>query len=446
MAVTKIHRIHSTLNLAIDYVVNGGKTNEGEFVSSFSCVPEMAARQFARRREEAYTEGTALAHHLIQSFLPGEVSPEKAHQIGIELADKMLDGKYQYVIATHIDKGHIHNHIIFNSVSHITHRYYESYKKTYYQIRNLSDQLCAENGLHIIPPSPNRGQSYYEYIQTKQGTSYKAKLKETIDKLIPFCKDYEDLISKLTQQGYEIKRGKYISVRASDQERFTRIKTLGADYTEDALVSRIRSKSKPFPFKKAAKERSELIESNARIESSPGLHNWMTRENLKVIARDYANLQENYDGIENLSSMLDEVTESMETHRSELCAIEDRMKYVSTMMEYSKTYRELKPVYMKYHKAKDKDKEALHRAHESDILLFESINRQIKEMGYSKVPTFKTLKEEYDYLASEKITLNTTYQEEKKKVNELTSAKKNIDRYLSQNKRKSIGIAKCDLD
>ncbi len=246
----------------------------------------MAARQLACRREEAYTEGTALAHHLIQSFLPREVSPEKARQIGIELADKMLDGKYQYIIATHIDKGHIHNHIIFNSVSHITHRYYESYKKTYYQIRNLSDQLCAENGLHIIPPSPNRGQSYYEYIQTKQGTSYKAKLKETIDRLIPFCKDYEDLISKLAQQGYEIKRGKYISVRASDQERFTRIKTLGADYTEDALVSRIRSKSKPFPFKKAAKERSELIESNAKIENSPGLHNWMTRENLKLIARD----------------------------------------------------------------------------------------------------------------------------------------------------------------
>ena len=408
MAVTKIHRIHSTLNLAIDYVVNGSKTNEGEFVSSFSCVPEMAARQFARRREEAYTEGTALAHHLIQSFLPGEVSPEKAHQIGIELADKMLDGKYQYVIATHIDKGHIHNHIIFNSVSHITHRYYESYKKTYYRNGNLSDQLSAENGLHIIPPSPNRGQSYYEYIQTKQGTSYKAKLKETIDKLIPFCKDYEDLISKLAQQGYEIKRGKYISVRASDQERFTRIKTLGADYTEDALVSRIRSKSKPFPFKKTVKERSELIESNSRIESSLGLHNWMTCENLKLIARDYANVQENYNGIGNLSSMLDEVIESMEIHRRELRAIEDRMKHLSTMMEYSKTYRELKSTYMKYHKAKDKDKEALHREHESDILLFESINRQIKEMGYSKVPTFKTLKEEYDYLASQKSTLDAT--------------------------------------
>lgn len=357
----------------------------------------------------------------------------------------MLDGKYQYVIATHIDKGHIHNHIIFNSVSHITHRYYESYKKTYYQIRNLSDQLCAENGLHIIPPSPNRGQSYYEYIQTKQGTSYKAKLKETIDKLIPFCKDYEDLISKLAQQGYEIKRGKYISVRASDQERFTRIKTLGADYTEDALASRIHSKSKPFPFKKAAKERSELIESNERINSSPGLHNWMTRENLKLIARDYANLQENYDGIGNLSAILDEATESMETHRSELRAIEDRMKHLSTMMEYSKTYRAIKPIYMKYHNAKDKDKEALHREHESDILLFESINRQIKEMGYSKVPPFKTLKEEYDYLASEKTALNATYQEEKKKVNELTSAKKNIDRYLDKSIHRFMNTKREEL-
>lgn len=446
MAVTKIHRIHSTLNLAIDYVVNGGKTNEGEFVSSFSCVPEMAARQFARRRAEAYTEGTALAHHLIQSFLPGEVTPEKAHQIGIELADKMLGGKYQYVIATHVDKGHIHNHLIFNSVSHITHRYYESYKKTYYQIRNLSDQLCAENGLYVIPPSPNRGQSYYEYTQANQGTSYKAKLKETIDKLIPFCKDYEDLISKLEQRGYDIKRGKYISVRASEQERFTRIKALGTDYSEEALANRIRSKSKPFPFKKPDKVRNELIQSNAKIESSPGLHNWMTRENLKVIARDYANIQESYNGIANLSAMLDEVTESMETHRSELRDIEDRMKFLSTMIEYSNTHRELKSTYMKYHKANEKEKELLLREHESDILLFESINRQIKDMGYSKVPTFKTLKTEYDSLVAQKASLYTVYQAEKKKVNELSSAKKNIEKYLSWEMRKVKGKEKNELD
>lgn len=193
------------------------------------------------------------------------------------------------------------------------------------------------------------------------------------------------------------------------QERFTRIKTLGADYTEEALASRIRSKSKPFPFKKSGKERNELIESNAKIESSPGLHNWMIRENLKVIARDFAKVQENYEGIANLSVILDEAMEAMETHRSELRAIEDRMKHLSTLMEYSKTYRELKPAYMEYHKAKDKDKESLHRQHESDILLFESINRQLKEMGYDKVPTFKSLKEEYDSLATRKANLNATY-------------------------------------
>ncbi len=134
--------------------------------------------------------------------------------------------------------------------------------------------------------------------------------------------------------------------------------------------------------------------------------------------------------------MLDEVTKSMETHCSKLRAIEDRMKHLSTMMEYSKTHRELRPIYLKYHKAKNKDKEALHREHESDILLFESTNRQIKNMGYYKVPTFKTLKEEYDFLISEKATLNATYKAEKKKVNELISAKKNIDRYLSQDMKR----------
>lgn len=115
-------------------------------------------------------------------------------------------------------------------------------------------------------------------------------------------------------------------------------------------------------------------------------------------------------------------------------------------MEYSKTYRELKPTYMEYHKAKDKDKESLHRQHESDILLFESINRQLKDMGYDKVPAFKPLKEEYDFLATRKASLDAAYQAEKKKVNELASAKKNIDRYLAQDKSKARGKAKDELD
>lgn len=140
----------------------------------------------------------------------------------------------------------------------------------------------------------------------------------------------------------------------------------------------------------------------------------------------------------NLSAMLDDATEAMETYRSELRSVEDRMKHLSTLMEYSKTYRELKPIYMAYHKANDKDKESLHRRHESDILLFESINRQLKDMGYDKVPAFKSLKEEYDFLATRKATLDATYQAEKKKVNELASAKKNIDRYLAQSTEKKV--------
>lgn len=244
MAITKIHRIHSTLNNALAYVVNGAKTEGKTLLSSFACAddPNIAAWQFEQKRNRGHMDkSNTLAHHLIQSFLPGEVDPDKAHQIGKKLADEYLGGKYQYVIATHVDKGHIHNHIIFNAISFTDRKWYKSYKKTYYDIRNLSDELCKENGLYVIPPSPERGKSYYEYTQARNGNSYKATLKETIDNLIPFCKDYEDLLSKLQQRGYELKRGKYVSVRASTQERFTRIKTLGSDYTKEAILGEIPS-------------------------------------------------------------------------------------------------------------------------------------------------------------------------------------------------------------
>jgi hypothetical protein len=262
MAVTKIKPVKSALKQQLDYIQNPDKTDGKMLVSSFGCSYETADAEFGHTLSKAMDKGNNLAHHLIQSFEPGESTPEQAHEIGKRLADEILKGKYEYVLTTHTDKGHIHNHCIFCAASFLDNRKYISNRKSYYAIRNASDRLCKEYGLTKVLPGKERGKgmiefldkedgrrktrpargqgvSYAEYAADQSGGSHKSKLKSAIDGIIPQSKNFEDFLRRLGEQGYEIKRGKYISVRAPGQERFTRTKTLGADYTEDAIAKRI---------------------------------------------------------------------------------------------------------------------------------------------------------------------------------------------------------------
>ena len=245
MAVTKTHPIKSTLKAAIDYICNPEKTDGKLLVSAYGCAAETADIEFAWTRRHAIDKGTNLGRHLIQAFQPGEVTPEQAHEIGMELAKEILGGKYEFVLTTHIDKDHVHNHLIFNAVSFADHRHYHSNKRSYHFIRRTSDRLCKEHGLSVIVPGQDRGKSYIEHQAERAGTSYKAKLRAAIDRLLPGCHDLEELLVRLQREGYELKRGKYISARAPGQERFTRLKTLGADYAEEALTARMAGRASP---------------------------------------------------------------------------------------------------------------------------------------------------------------------------------------------------------
>ena len=242
MAVTKIHPIKSTLKKALDYIENPDKTYDKMLVSSFACSYETADIEFEMLLAQAYPKGNNLAHHLIQSFAPGETTPEQAHEIGRQLADEVLQGKYPYVLTTHIDKGHVHNHIIFCAVDMVNQRKYISNKQSYAYIRRTSDRLCKENGLSVVKPGQSKGKSYAEWDAQRKGTSWKAKLKAAIDAAIPQVKDFDDFLRLMQAQGYEIKPGKFISFRAPGQERFTRCKTLGEAYTEEAIKERIKGR------------------------------------------------------------------------------------------------------------------------------------------------------------------------------------------------------------
>ena len=287
MAVTKTHPIKSTLKAAIDYICNPEKTDGKLLVSAYGCAAETADIEFAWTRRHAIDKGTNLGRHLIQAFQPGEVTPEQAHEIGMELAREILGGRYEFVLTTHTDKDHVHNHLIFNAVSFADHKHYHSNKRSYHFIRRTSDRICKEHGLSVIVPGQDKGKSYIEHQAERTGISYKAKLRTAIDRLLPGCHDLEELLVRLQREGYELKRGKYISARAPGQERFTRLKTLGADYAEDALTARMAGRARPSRQPKQRGGRVSLlidIQNNIKAQQSAGYRHWATIENLKRIA------------------------------------------------------------------------------------------------------------------------------------------------------------------
>lgn len=434
MAITKTHPIKSTLKDAIEYICDPNKTDGHLLVSSYGCSTETADIEFAWTREQAIDKGTNLGRHLIQAFEPGEVTPEEAHRIGEELAKEILKGQYEYVLTTHIDKGHIHNHLIFNAVNFTNHRCYHSNKRSYHEIRRISDKICKEHGLSVIVPSKSKGKTYIEHATEITGTSYKAKLKQTIDRLIPLSSNLEDLLRRLKESGYEIKRGKYISCRASDQERFTRIKTLGTDYSEQAIIKRLSGQIRTNRKIRTENKKIGLlidIQNSIKAQESAGYSHWAKINNLKQAAKTMNFLKEhNIDSIEELDSKIEELSFKSDSTLAEIKQLESKLSELSLLMKYSATYRKLRPVYEAYNKSPDKEKYL--RGHESDIILFEAANQWLRRMKIYKLPSFKATKDEYDSLSERRDKLYEQHKNEKNEKTDFDVIKRNVDSLIEQ--------------
>ena len=436
MAVTKIKPIKSTLSKALDYIQNPDKTDGKMLVSSFGCSYETADIEFEYTLSQALQKGNNLAFHLIQSFEPGEVDYQKAHEIGKQLADAVTKGQHEYVLTTHIDKGHIHNHIIFCAVNFVDYHKYNSNKRSYYGIRNMSDKLCRENGLSVVAPGAERGKQYAEWDAQRKGTSYKQKLKIAIDRLIPISKDLDDLLRRLEAEGYEIKRGKYISFRAPGQERFTRAKTLGEAYTEEAIAERIKGK---VILKTPKPERSGVsllidIETCIKAQQSAGYERWAKIENLKRAARTMVFLDQH--GISHYTDLEQKITELQDSNEQTAAALktaEHRLPDLALLIKHTATYKELKPLYSEYKKSRDKEKYL--RGREREIILFEASARALKAAGVGdKLPDLAKLREEYSRLSEEKNRLYAEYGSLKKRMREYDAVKQNIDSILTPNR------------
>ena len=427
------HHIKSTLKAAIDYICNPEKTDGKLLVSSYGCAAETADIEFAWTRRHAIDKGTNLGRHLIQAFQPGEVTPEQAHEIGMELAKEILGGKYEFVLTTHIDKDHVHNHLIFNAVSFADHKHYHSNKRSYHYIRRTSDRLCKEHGLSVIIPGQDKGKSYIEHQATQNGISYKAKLKAAIDRLLPACSDLEELLRRLQREGYEIKRGKYISARAPDQERFTRLKTLGVDYTEEALAARIAGQSRPSHQPKQRNGKISLlidIQNNIKAQQSAGYRRWATIENLKRIA-DTSNFLTEH-GIGSYEELLDRceaASASVARLKADLRDTRAKIDELALKMKHVSTYRQLKPIYNRYKASRDKEK--FLRGHESEIILFEAAARECKRLGAVPLPATERMQAEMDELNVRKAALKAELQKAQREEQDYAAMRRNVEDFLS---------------
>ena len=438
MAVTKIKPVKSTLSKALDYIENPDKTDGKMLISSFGCSYETADIEFGYTLSQALDKGSNLAFHLIQSFAPGEVDYEKAHEIGKQLADAVTKGQHEYVVTTHIDKGHIHNHVIFCAVNFVDHHKYNSNKRSYYGIRNMSDKLCRENGLSVVVPGKgSKGKSYAEYQAEKTGTSWKGKLKIAVDALIPQVSSFEELLQRLQAAGYEIKPGKYVSCRAPGQERFTRLKTLGADYTEEAIRERIAGRRAKAA--KAPREQRDVsllidIENSIKAAQSKGYEQWAKIHNLKQAAKTMNFLTEHkIEQYADLVSRIEEMAAESGQAADALKNAEKRLAEMAVLIKNVSTYQKTKPVYDAYRKARNREK---YRAgQEQAIILHEAAARSLKAAGIAKLPNLAALQSEYEALQAQKEALYADYGKLKKKVREYDIIKQNIDSILQADRQ-----------
>ncbi len=448
MAITKIHAIKATVHKAVAYICNPAKTDESILISSFGCSPETAAYDFKFSLSKTNQADPNKAFHLIQSFMPGEVSYKEAHQIGIELADKLLEGKYSYVVATHIDREHVHNHLIFCAADNINHEKYHDCKKSYYHIRKLNDELCNEHQLSVISPTEQRGKKYREWLSDNNGSSWKAKLKTDIDEAVRAADSYEDFLELIRAKGYEIKGEtfaesdlKYIAFRPLDRERFVRgsIKSLGVEYTKERIKERIESKSlvqpqKRVPFPRKSKpiardfSSKRLIDtSEGKLEHSPGLKHWADIQNLKIAAASYSSA----DSITELEKQLATKSLLAKTARSSLIETEHQLKDLGLILKYAEQYKVNHIYHVRYQKSKDPDA-YLHR-HETELLLHDGAENMLKRFGINlKTLDVDKLRSKYNALYSKKETLQNTYKSAEKEIKNLSRKLENINQYLDR--------------
>lgn len=459
MATTTLLRIKSNSTKSIshilkdrtEYIENDDKTNSKELVSAYMCVPEAAHLDFTASKylyekvngTETKKMDDVLAYHIRQAFSPEDnITPEQAHEIGKKLADEFTKGNHEYVIATHIDKKHIHNHIIFNSTTiDCTHKFNNFYNSTY-AVRKISDRLCEENNLSIVASKNEKGKHYKEWLEDKKGNSWKSKLKVNIDKCVDKCSNFEEFLRAMQDIGYEIKPGKHIAFRATGQERFTRAKTLGDMYIEENIRKRISEKVAKIESKVTERKKNivgniknakipitldKRIMINARkqqIENVKDLAN-----TLLLLRRESINSKNDFDiKINELRNQASGIKESIKKLDSKVTAYRNVAKYLATVSKQ-------KDVYSQYQKCNMFTKKSFYSKHEGDILSYEHAVKKLSELNINvETPLDKVVAMSKEYTIKTE-TLTKEFKAIEERLKDIRAAKEKVSEF---NKDKNV--------
>lgn len=433
-----------TLHDPIDYDENPKKTQDGELVSSYQCSPESAAEEYlvSKQLYEALTgrsqpkERDIIMYRIIQSFKPAEISPEEANRIGYELAMAFTKGRHQFVVSTHTDKAHIHTHIEFNSTNLNCDGKFNNYKDSAFALREMNDKLCREHGLSVIEHPKKRGQRFAETAAVKHGRSFKERLRQNIDKVLPDCSDFEEFLARMRAEGYEVKHGKHISFRVVGQENFTRAKTLGDDYSEDTLRERVNApRGRAAAPKKRPVQNSKkvnlLIDIGAKLQAgkSGGYERWAKIFNLKEAAKTLNFLTDHrITDYDELAAKVEESGAKFDALSDCLKQLEGRMGGVAALKTHIINYSKTRDVYAEFKKSRHKKE--FRAEHESELATHEAAKAAFDALGGKAIPKVAQLQEEYAALLSEKKERYEEYKTAKKEMLEYGTIKQNVDRLL----------------
>ena len=451
-AISKIRPLHGrngesilrTLYKRLNYGMNPKKTDQGRLISGYQCDPPNAYKEFYATKQ-LYENLTGhrqehrkdvIAYLLVQSYKVGEITSEDANRLAYETALEFTKGDHAFIACTHVDKKNIHTHVYFNSTALDATRKFKNPYNSYKKLRSINDRFCKEHGYFVIENPKEKGKNYKEWSADKAGTSWKSKLRETIDAVLPSAKNFDDFLDRMRQAGYEIKRGKYISFRAPGQERFTRAKRLGADYTEEAIVARLMGKQKATVTQKKARWEfveniNLLIDIQAKIDAGkgPGYERWAKIFNLKQAAKTFNYLSEH--GIANYVGLLDRMAtaaESMSNASSGIRKLEGRMMEIAALKKHIINYSKTKKVFDQY-KSSGWSK-AFRAEHAEELHLRQETKQAFDALKVKKLPTMAELQADYSTLLEQKNAQYEEYRRLKTEQAELQTVRRNVDEIL----------------
>ena len=427
-----------------DYDQKAEKTKDGELVSSYMCSPETAAKEFEESKllyhqltgRKQPPKRDVIMYRIIQSFKPGEVSPEEANRIAYELAMKFTGGHHQFVVATHVDKNHIHTHIEFNSTNINCDGKFKNVKNSYLVLRRLNDELCRAHGLSVIENPKPSAKKQREIAAAKYGTSHKEQLRQTIDRVISDCRSYDDFLARMRAEGYEVKEGKQLSFRASGWDRFTRSYKLGADYTKEALRARSTTRRGYSPAAKKPVQRTDrkinlLIDIQEKLAAGKGAgyERWAKIFNLKEAAKTLNFLIENdLTDYDELTARAEQAGDCFDDVARRIKQLEGRMAEVAQLKTHIINYSKTREIYAAYKKSRHK-KEFL-AEHRDEIAKHEAAKKAFDALGGKPIPKVAQLSEQYAALLAEKQEQYAEYKTLRQDMIAYRTAKQNVDKIL----------------